>query len=57
MIVYQDAYNFINHRPNLAKLSQPKERRRIIAVQLNDFYGFFDDVADAMRASIAEVVI
>ena len=57
MIVYRDAYNFANHRPNMAKLFQPLERRRIIVVQLNDFHEFFDSVADAMRASITELVI
>ncbi len=57
MIVHQDPYDFMNHRPNLAKLVQPLARRRVIVVQLAQFHAFFDAVADAMRAAVPEVVI
>ncbi len=57
MIVHQDPYDFMNHRPNLAKLVQPLQRRRVIVVQLAQFHAFFDAVADAMRAAVSEVVV
>lgn len=57
MIVHQDPYDFINHRPNLAKLAQPLRRRRVIVVRLDRFHAFFNAVADAMRAAVPEVVI
>lgn len=57
MIVHQDAYDFMRHRPTLAKLSQPTPRRRVIVVRLARFYAFFDAVAGAMRAGVSQVVI
>jgi hypothetical protein len=57
MIVHQDPYDFMNHRPNLAKLAQPLTRRRVIVMRLAEFHAFFDAVADAMRAAVPEVVI
>ena len=57
MIVHQEPYEFGNHRPNLAKLAQPVQRRRVITVRLDDFGAFFDSVADAMRAAVPEVVV
>jgi hypothetical protein len=47
----------MNHRPNLAKLVQPPQRRRVIVIRLPQFHAFFDAVADAMRAAVSEVVI
>jgi len=38
-------------------LEPPVERRRLLALLLSDFHAFFDAVADAMRAALAEVVI
>lgn len=57
MIVHQDPYDFMNHRPKLARLTQPLQRRRVIVVQLSQFYAFFDAVADAIRAAVPEVVV
>jgi hypothetical protein len=57
MIVHQEPYEFGNHRPNLAKLAQPVQRRRVITVRLDDYRTFFDAVADAMRAAVPEVVV
>jgi len=55
-IVFQDAYDFRTTRPNLAGLSQPLQRRRVIVVRLTGFQAFFDAVADAMRSSVDLVV-
>lgn len=57
IIVYQDDYDFTTNRPKFERLKTPRERRRVIVVQLPNFHAFFDAVADAMRAAIDEVVV
>jgi hypothetical protein len=57
MIVYHTEHDFSRQRPKLAGLNQPQERRRVIVVRLASFHAFFDAVADAMRAAVAEVVV
>jgi hypothetical protein len=57
IVVFQDDFDAAARRPKLAKLKQPAARRRVIVVQLPDFYGFFDKVADAMRAAVDEVIL
>jgi len=56
MIVHEDEFDFMSDRPSMARLAQPRERRRVIVVRLASFNAFFDDVADAMRAAVEEVV-
>lgn len=57
MIVHQDEFDAHGHRPALARLFPPLDRRRVIVVQLSAFHDFFDAVADAMRAAVEEVVV
>jgi len=57
VIVHQTPFSPAANRPALDRLVPPVERRRLLAVRLNDFHGFFDAVADAMRAAVPEVVI
>ncbi|MGH3193257.1 MAG: hypothetical protein ACRDPY_41995 [Streptosporangiaceae bacterium] len=57
MIVHHDPFDPMARRPKLAQLKPPIERRRVILVQLKDFYAFFDGVADAMRTAIPEMVV
>lgn len=56
MIVHQDAFDPMTRRPTLARLAPPIERRRVIIARLTEFQAFFDAVAEAMRASVPEVV-
>jgi hypothetical protein len=56
MLVYQDEFNVMTRRPKLAGLAPSIDRRRVIVARLTDFHTFFDAVAGAMRAAIAEVV-
>lgn len=56
-IVYQDAFYVGTNRPKLAQLAQPTERKRLIVVRLRQFQAFFDAVANAIRAAVAEVVV
>lgn len=57
MIVYHDPFDSMARRPKLAQLKPPIERRRVIIVQLKEFFAFFDAVADAMRVAIPELVV
>lgn len=57
VIVHGAPFNVTGQRPALNKLKPPIARRRLLAIRLDDFYGFFDRVADAMRSAVAEVII
>lgn len=57
MIVHQEEFDHMGHRPTLARLVPPVERRRVIIVRFEEFHRFFDGVADAMRAAVEEIVI
>jgi len=57
VIVHGDAFDHLADRAWLASLSPPADRRRLLVIALSDFYGFFDAVADAMRAAVDEVVV
>jgi hypothetical protein len=57
MIVHEEVFNHSSHRPTLARLNPPVERRRVIVVRFGAFYQFFDSVADAMRAAVREIVV
>ena len=56
MLVHQDEFHVMARRPKLAGLAPPIDKRRVIVARLTEFHKFFDDVADAMRAAVAEVV-
>lgn len=56
IVVHQDDYDFTTAPPKLNQLKTPRERRRVIVVQLPKFQAFFEAVADAMRAAVSEVV-
>jgi hypothetical protein len=48
------AFDPTTDRPaTFGRLLVTLDRRRCVAVSLNDFYGFFNRVADAMRAAVA----
>ena len=57
VIVHEAPFELTSSRPTLEALEPPVERRRLLALLLSDFHAFFDAVADAMRAALAEVVI
>jgi hypothetical protein len=57
VIVHEAPFELTGRRPTLGALEPPVERLRLLALRLADFHAFFDAVADAMRAALAEVVI
>jgi hypothetical protein len=57
VIVHGDAFDHVADRTWLASLRPPADRRRLLVISLADFHGFFDAVADAMRAAVEEVVV
>ncbi|GAA3952182.1 hypothetical protein [Actinoplanes auranticolor] len=57
IVVYRDDYDFTTNRPKFQRMRTPRERRRVIVVQLSNFHAFFDTVADSMRAAVDEVII
>jgi V8-like Glu-specific endopeptidase len=56
VIVHEAPFELTGRRPTLGALEPPVERLRLLALRLADFHAFFDAVADAMRAALAEVV-
>ncbi|MGZ3148033.1 hypothetical protein ACVDFE_39875 [Lentzea chajnantorensis] len=56
VIVHETAFTLTTARPTLGALEPPVDRRRLLALRLMGFHAFFDLVADAMRAAVAEVV-
>lgn len=57
VIIHEAPFELTSRRPTLGALEPPVERRRLLALRLGRFHGFFDAVADAMRAALPEVVI
>lgn len=57
VIVHEAPFELTGRRPTLGALEPPVKRRRLLALRLANFHAFFDAVADAMRAALAEVVI
>ncbi|WP_306359340.1 hypothetical protein [Nocardia sp. CC227C] len=56
VVFHEKMFDISADRPTLRTLRPPVARRRLVALRLNDFHGFFDSIADAMRAGICEVV-
>ncbi|GAB3219279.1 hypothetical protein GCM10027447_01760 [Glycomyces halotolerans] len=56
-IAYAEDFDPHCERAHLAALVPPPDRRRLVAVELSDFHGFFDAVADAMRTAVTEVTL
>lgn len=57
VVVHGDAFDHLTDRGWLAALGPPAERRRLLVLRIDDFYGFFDRVADTMRAEYGSVVL
>lgn len=56
-IVHEVEFNALTDRDVFGRLHPPLNQRRVLVMKLKDFHRFFDDVADAVRAAIPEVVI
>jgi hypothetical protein len=56
LVAYENGFNAGSERPGLARLAAPREQRRVLLVQLSNFYAFFDDVASAARASVGALI-
>ncbi|MGW5724598.1 hypothetical protein [Nocardia beijingensis] len=57
VVFHEKIFDISAERPTLRNLKPPIDRRRLVALRLNDFHAFFDSIADAMRAGISEVVV
>jgi len=56
-IVHQTPFDARANRPTLKNLTPSTDRKRLLVIRLEDFHGFFDSVADAMREAVAEIVV
>jgi hypothetical protein len=56
-IAHETAFDLHAKREVLDKLSPPVNRKRLIALRIEDFHAFFDTVANAMRSAVSQVVI
>lgn len=56
-IVHEAEFNALTDRDVFGRLHPPLNQRRVLVMKLGDFHRFFNDVADAVRAAIPEVVI
>jgi hypothetical protein len=57
VIVHSTAFEHLQDREWLASLKPPPERRRLLVIRIDDFHGFFDRVADTMRAEVHTVIL
>lgn len=57
VIVHGDPFEHLEDRGWLASLRPPADRRRLLVLRIDDFHGFFDRVADTMRAESHTVVV
>lgn len=57
VIVHGDAFDHLTDRPWMESLGPPADRRRVLVIPLPQFLGFFDEVSDAMRSSVDEVIV
>lgn len=57
VILHESPFDPVANRKSLGRLAPPVERRRLLALQLKNFHGFFDAIADAMRAAVSEIVV
>lgn len=55
LIVYGKPFDPATTRPALGRLPVELEHRRLVVLELVDFYSFFDGVADAMRAAVGSL--
>ncbi|MET8685059.1 hypothetical protein ABZV77_12660 [Streptomyces sp. NPDC004732] len=56
-IVHEKEFDPGKRRETLARLRPAVDRKRLLVIQLQDFYGFFDSVADTMRDAVNEIVV
>ncbi len=55
LLAFRTSFHPTTERPTtLGALKVPHDRRRLLAVRLNDYGTFFDEVADAMRTAIGD---
>ncbi|MEV5188052.1 hypothetical protein [Streptomyces werraensis] len=57
MVVHETHFDLKAKRVVYGRLLPSIDRRRVIGVRLQNFQKFFDDISDAMRDAVAEVVI
>ena len=57
VIVHGNVFDHLKDRDWLGSLAPPSDRRRLLVLRITDYYGFFDAVADTMRAEAALVVL
>lgn len=57
VIVHGMPFKHLEDRNWLASLTPPVDRRRLLVMRIGDFHGFFDTVADTMRAEAHTVVL
>ncbi|MGW3267430.1 hypothetical protein [Streptomyces sp. NPDC001056] len=57
MVVHETYFDLKAKRVVYGRLFPSIDRRRVIGVKLHDFQKFFDDISDAMRSAVREVVI
>lgn len=57
VIVHGDPFDHLKDRTWLDSLNPPVDRRRLLVLRIDDFHGFFDRVADTMRAESHTVVV
>ncbi|MEU0275035.1 hypothetical protein [Streptomyces sp. NPDC006307] len=56
-IVHEIPFDARRDRVTLKELTPPREHKRLLIIRLQDFHGFFDAVADAMREAVTEIVV
>ncbi|MBQ0884983.1 hypothetical protein KBZ94_08520 [Streptomyces sp. RM72] len=56
-ITHEVEFDLHAKRLVLERLSPPVHRKRLIALRIERFHGFFDTVADTMRSAVSQVVI
>ncbi len=56
-IVHEVPFDARRDRVTLKDLTPPREHKRLLIIRLQDFHGFFDAVADAMREAVTEIVV
>jgi hypothetical protein len=56
LIAFGTAFDGKAERPVLQKLKPPRNHKRVVLVRLSRFLGFMDDVADAARTELPNIV-
>jgi hypothetical protein len=57
VIVFSDSIDEAEDHTGLGQLAPPAENRRLIALRLDHFHGFFNEVADEIRIALDEVLV